>query len=50
MVKVCCTATVPFSPFALVIGNAANVSLEFEGKPVELAAHTKVSVARLTVQ
>ena len=37
-------------PFALVIGNAANVSLEFEGKPVELAAHTKVSVARLTVQ
>ena len=37
-------------PFALVIGNAANVSLEFEGKPVELATHTKVSVARLTVQ
>lgn len=37
-------------PFALVIGNAANVSLEFEGKPVDLAAHTKVSVARLTVQ
>lgn len=37
-------------PFALVVGNAANVSLEFDGKPVDLAAHTKVSVARLTVQ
>lgn len=38
------------APFALVIGNAASVSLEFNGKPVDLAAHTKVSVARLTVQ
>ncbi|WP_341645783.1 RodZ domain-containing protein [Thauera sp. SDU_THAU2] len=37
-------------PFALVVGNAANVSLEFDGRPVDLAAHTKVSVARLTVQ
>jgi len=38
------------APFALVIGNAANVSLEFGGKPVPLATHTKVTVARLTVQ
>ena len=37
-------------PFALVVGNAASVSLEFNGKPVDLVAHTKVSVARLTVQ
>jgi cytoskeleton protein RodZ len=37
-------------PFALVVGNAANVSLEFDGRPVDLAAHTKVTVARLTVQ
>ena len=37
-------------PFALVVGNAASVSLEFDGRPVDLAAHTKVSVARLTVQ
>ena len=45
------TRTVQGSPpFALVIGNAANVSLEFEGKPVDLAAHIKGSVARLTAQ
>ncbi len=37
-------------PFALVVGNAAQVSLEFNGKPVDLAPHTKVSVARLVVQ
>ncbi|MCM8564136.1 helix-turn-helix domain-containing protein [Thauera linaloolentis] len=37
-------------PFALVIGNAAGVSLEFDGRPVDLAAHTKVTVARLTVK
>lgn len=37
-------------PFALVIGNATNVVLEFDGKPVDLAPHTKVSVARLTVK
>ncbi|TVT56231.1 MAG: helix-turn-helix domain-containing protein [Azoarcus sp. PHD] len=37
-------------PFALVIGNARSVRLEFNGKPVDLVPHTKVSVARLTVQ
>lgn len=37
-------------PFALVIGNARNVRLEFNGKPVDLVPHTKVSVARLTVK
>ncbi len=37
-------------PFSLVIGNARSVRLEFNGKPVDLVPHTKVSVARLTVQ
>ncbi len=37
-------------PFTAVIGNAANVSLTYNGKPVDLAAHTKVSVARLTLE
>ncbi|MBR0568630.1 DUF4115 domain-containing protein, partial [Azoarcus sp. L1K30] len=37
-------------PFALVIGNARSVQLEFNGNPVDLAPHTKVSVARLTVK
>lgn len=37
-------------PFALVVGNAASVSVEFDGRPVDLAPHTKVSVARLTVK
>lgn len=37
-------------PFTAVIGNAANVSLTYNGKPVDLTAHTKVSVARLTLE
>ena len=37
-------------PFTAVLGNAANVSLTYNGKPVDLAAHTKVSVARLTLE
>lgn len=37
-------------PFALVIGNARNVRLDFRGQPVDLVPHTKVTVARLTVQ
>ncbi len=37
-------------PFNAVIGNAANVSLSYNGKPVDLTAHTKVSVARLTIE
>jgi len=38
------------APFALVVGNARSVSLEYNGKPVDLVPHTRVSVARLTVQ
>ena len=37
-------------PYALVIGNASNVSVTYDDKPVNLAPHTKQSgVARLTV-
>lgn len=38
------------APFALVVGNARSVSLEYNGKPVDLVPHTRVTVARLTVQ
>lgn len=34
-------------PFKLVIGNAAQVKLFYNGQPVDLAAHVKVNVARL---
>lgn len=37
------------APFSLVIGNATNVSLSYNGKPVDLTPHTKVSVARLSL-
>jgi cytoskeleton protein RodZ len=37
-------------PFALVVGNAQNVKLTHNGKAVDLAPHTKVSVARLTLR
>ncbi|MHB8166026.1 MAG: RodZ domain-containing protein [Sulfuricella sp.] len=37
-------------PFSLVIGNAAHVRLTYNDKPVDLAPHTKVDVARLTVE
>jgi len=37
-------------PFELVIGNAADVSLTLDGKPVDLVPHTRQSVARLTLQ
>lgn len=36
-------------PFALVVGNAAGVAVEFDGRPVDLAAHARGSVARLTL-
>ncbi len=36
-------------PFRLVVGNSANVVLEHDGKAVDLAAHTRGSVARLTL-
>ena len=34
---------------ALVIGNAAGVRAEFAGKPLDLAAHTRGSIARLSL-
>lgn len=37
-------------PFALVVGNAARVKLFYNDKPVDLAPHTKVDVARLTIE
>jgi cytoskeleton protein RodZ len=37
-------------PFDLVIGNAADVSITLDGKPVDLAPHIRQSVARLTLQ
>lgn len=38
-------------PFAIVVGNAAMVSLEFNGQPVDLTPHTSPGgVARMTVQ
>jgi cytoskeleton protein RodZ len=38
-------------PFSLVIGNAAKVALEHDGKPVDLAPHTRSGgVARLTLE
>ncbi|HET7635827.1 MAG TPA: helix-turn-helix domain-containing protein [Burkholderiales bacterium] len=37
-------------PFSLVIGNAAGVTLTYGGKPVDLAPHTKTTVARFTLE
>ena len=37
-------------PFALVIGNASHVQLQFEERQVDLQPHTKVDVARLTLE
>ena len=37
-------------PFQLVIGNAPHVKLTYNGKPVDLAPHTKGEVARFTLQ
>lgn len=37
-------------PFALVIGNASRVQLQFEEQQVDLRPHTKVDVARLTLE
>lgn len=38
------------APFELVIGNASDVTLTLDGKTVDLAAHTRQSVARMTLQ
>lgn len=37
-------------PLSLVIGNASKVKLKWRGKPVDLAPHAKVDVARLSLQ
>jgi cytoskeleton protein RodZ len=37
-------------PFSLKVGNAREVKLEFNGKPVDLTPHITASVARLTLQ
>ncbi|MGE5027488.1 MAG: RodZ domain-containing protein [Betaproteobacteria bacterium] len=37
-------------PFSLVVGNAAHVKLFYNDKPVDLAPHIKVDVARLTLE
>lgn len=37
-------------PFSLVIGNGTHVKLTYNDKPVDLAPHIKVDVARLTIE
>lgn len=37
-------------PFSVVVGNAHGVRLTYEDKPVDLASHTKVDVARLVLR
>jgi len=37
-------------PFEVVIGNAANVRLKYDGEPVDLRPHFKIDVARLTLE
>jgi cytoskeleton protein RodZ len=36
-------------PYSLVIGNASTVTVLYDGKPIDLAPHTRQDVARLTV-
>jgi cytoskeleton protein RodZ len=37
-------------PFSLVVGNAAQVRLSYNDKPIDLTPHTKIDVARLTIE
>lgn len=37
-------------PFSLVVGNASNVKITYNGSPVDLALHTRANVARLTLE
>jgi cytoskeleton protein RodZ len=39
-----------YGPFTLVIGNAQHVRLSYDDRPVDLAPHVKVEVARFTLQ
>ncbi|MCM8613709.1 helix-turn-helix domain-containing protein [Accumulibacter sp.] len=38
------------APFSLVIGNATQVTLQYRGRMIDLAPHSKGDVARLTVE
>ncbi len=37
-------------PLSLVVGNATQVAVEYNGKPVDLAPHTRAEVARLVLE
>ena len=37
------------APFELVIGNAHHVRLSYDDRPIDLAPHVKVEVARFTL-
>jgi cytoskeleton protein RodZ len=37
-------------PLSIVVGNAHGVTMTYAGQPVDLARHTKIDVARLTLQ
>ncbi|WP_126444666.1 helix-turn-helix domain-containing protein [Sulfuricystis multivorans] len=37
-------------PFDIVIGNATKVTLSYDGKPIDLAPHTRAEVARLRLE
>jgi cytoskeleton protein RodZ len=38
------------APFDLVIGNAQHVRVTYDGRPIDLQPHTRVEVARFTLQ
>ena len=38
------------APIQLIIGNAQHVRLSYDDRPVDLAPHVKVEVARLTLE
>ena len=37
-------------PFAVVVGNAGQVTLQYKGKAVDLSKRSKEDVARLTLE
>ena len=37
-------------PLTVVVGNAQGVKMTYAGQPVDLTRHTKIDVARLTLQ
>ena len=37
-------------PFEVIIGNAQHVRLSYDDRPVDLAPHVKVEVARFTLE